>query len=138
MLFRHLAVAVAIGTAIAQRPSNTSICDYYTTALLKNNTAANQKTLLTLVVNTAVIGNCKSSLSSLLLYKKLNSHRHTTKCWHQCRWHPRPGHVQRNCSRSHSLFRRWFRLVQRRRKFRRPDKLPRRRWSSAVDEEYAF
>jgi hypothetical protein len=41
----------------AQRPNGTSICDYYTTALLKDNTAANQKTLLTLVVNTAVIGN---------------------------------------------------------------------------------
>ena len=40
----------AVGTAIAQRPSNTSICDYYTTALLKNNTAANQYSLLTLVV----------------------------------------------------------------------------------------
>ncbi|MCJ1330677.1 hypothetical protein MMC10_007362 [Thelotrema lepadinum] len=54
---------------------NTSICDYYTTgaymappflkaryidiflALLQNNTAANQATVLTLVVNTAVIGN---------------------------------------------------------------------------------
>lgn len=34
-----------------------SICDKYTTALLKQNTAANQQTLLTLVVNTAVIGN---------------------------------------------------------------------------------
>jgi hypothetical protein len=33
------------------------ICDYYTTALLKENTAANQETLLTLVVNTVVIGN---------------------------------------------------------------------------------
>ena len=34
-----------------------SICDYYTTALLKENTAANQYALLTLVVNTAAIGN---------------------------------------------------------------------------------
>lgn len=41
----------------AQRPSNTSVCDYYTTALLMNKTAENQMTLLTLVVNTAVIGN---------------------------------------------------------------------------------
>ena len=30
---------------------------YYTTALLRNNTAANQYTLLTLLVNTVVIGN---------------------------------------------------------------------------------
>ena len=43
--------------AAAQRPQSTSICDYYTTALLKNNTAANQLTLLTLIVNTALIGN---------------------------------------------------------------------------------
>jgi hypothetical protein len=44
-------------TAVAQRPSNVSICDYYTTALLKENNATNQLTLLTLLVNTAVIGN---------------------------------------------------------------------------------
>ncbi|KAI1852571.1 hypothetical protein JX265_003053 [Neoarthrinium moseri] len=49
--------AAAASTASAQRPSNTSICDYYTTALLKENTADNQYTLLTLVVNTVVIGN---------------------------------------------------------------------------------
>jgi len=57
MLFKAGVVAAAVGTAIAARPTNTSICDYYTTALLMNNTAANQMTLLTLVVNTAVIGN---------------------------------------------------------------------------------
>jgi len=51
-----LAGALA-GLAAAQRPANTSICDYYTTALLKNNTAANQYTVLTLLVNTVVIGN---------------------------------------------------------------------------------
>lgn len=51
-----LAVAAA-GTAAAQRPTSTSICDYYTTALLKENNATNQYTLLTLLVNTAVIGN---------------------------------------------------------------------------------
>lgn len=52
-----LAAAVGLGSAVAQRPSNTSICDYYTTALLEENNATNQMTLLTLVVNTAVIGN---------------------------------------------------------------------------------
>ncbi|MCJ1311602.1 hypothetical protein MMC25_005275 [Agyrium rufum] len=41
----------------AQRAGNISICDYYTPLLLKTNTAANQYTLLTLLVNTAVIGN---------------------------------------------------------------------------------
>ncbi|KAH6684662.1 hypothetical protein B0J14DRAFT_498425 [Halenospora varia] len=58
MFFKSLAVVAAItGAAVAQRPSNTSICDYYTTALLKNLTAENEMTLLTLIVNTAVIGN---------------------------------------------------------------------------------
>lgn len=57
MQFKTLALLAAVGTAVAQRPSNTSICDYYTTALLKENNATNQYTLLTLVVNTAVIGN---------------------------------------------------------------------------------
>lgn len=57
MLFTALAVLAATGAAVAQRPSNTSICDYYTTALLMNNTAENQYKLLNLVVNTAVIGN---------------------------------------------------------------------------------
>ncbi|POR32783.1 Uncharacterized protein TPAR_07019 [Tolypocladium paradoxum] len=51
-----LAVAAA-AVANAQRPSDTPICDYYTKALLKENTAKNQATLLTLLVNTVVIGN---------------------------------------------------------------------------------
>lgn len=45
------------GLVAAQRPSDTPICDYYTTALLEENNATNQMTLVTLVVNTAVIGN---------------------------------------------------------------------------------
>lgn len=36
---------------------NMSICDKYTTALLKDNNSTNQYTLLTLLVNTVVIGN---------------------------------------------------------------------------------
>ncbi|KAK5456827.1 hypothetical protein LTS15_004607 [Exophiala xenobiotica] len=47
----------AAGSALAQRPSGTSICDYYTTALLKEDTPANQYALLTVLVNTVVIGN---------------------------------------------------------------------------------
>src|SRR6202035_136716 len=59
--FKQVAIG-ALGTLVvpfvaAQRPTNESICDYYTTVLLKNNTAENQMTILTLVVNTAVIGN---------------------------------------------------------------------------------
>lgn len=72
MQFKSLALATAaVGLAVAQRPNGTSICDYYTTALLKNNTAANQATLLTLIVNTAVIGNCKSYVLSPLLLLRL-------------------------------------------------------------------
>ncbi|KAK5002455.1 hypothetical protein LTR28_011402, partial [Elasticomyces elasticus] len=47
----------AIGSAIAQRPANTSICDYYTTALFGNSNATNEYSLLVALVNTVVIGN---------------------------------------------------------------------------------
>lgn len=59
MLFSRTSLAVlSLATGVlSQRPADTPICDYYTTALLKNNTAENQYTLLTLIVNTAVIGN---------------------------------------------------------------------------------
>lgn len=57
MHFSKLVSLVMVGSAVAQRPSNVSICDYYTTALLKENNATNQYTLLTLLVNTVVIGN---------------------------------------------------------------------------------
>jgi hypothetical protein len=64
MHFSKAATLVAVANTVnAQRPENTSICDYYTTALLKENTADNQATLLTLVVNTVVIGNCMSPCS---------------------------------------------------------------------------
>lgn len=60
MFAKSLVLAAAIaGSVSAQRPSDESICDYYTGALLENNTAENQYTLLTLLVNTVVIGNCK-------------------------------------------------------------------------------
>ncbi|KAH6887018.1 hypothetical protein B0T10DRAFT_443233 [Thelonectria olida] len=58
MRFSNIALAAAaVTSATAQRPSDTPICDYYTTALLKNNTADNQAALLTVLVNTVVIGN---------------------------------------------------------------------------------
>ncbi|KAF9880303.1 hypothetical protein CkaCkLH20_02257 [Colletotrichum karsti] len=58
MHYRSITVALAAVCGVAaQRPADTPICDYYTTALLKNNTAQNQYTLLTLLVNTVVIGN---------------------------------------------------------------------------------
>jgi hypothetical protein len=52
-----LVVALAASPTAAQRPANVSICDYYTNALLMNNTPTAQYTLLTLLVNTALIGN---------------------------------------------------------------------------------
>ncbi len=55
--FFNLLSLHAITSVTAQRPADTSICDYYTTALFTNDSAANQYTLLTLLVNTAVIGN---------------------------------------------------------------------------------
>jgi hypothetical protein len=57
MQLKALVLVAAVGGAVAQRPSDMPICDYYTTALLKRNNATNQYTLLTLLVNTAVIGN---------------------------------------------------------------------------------
>jgi hypothetical protein len=57
MYMKSLALAAAISTAAAQ--NTTSFCDKYTIALFMNNTAENQLMLLTAVVNTAVIGNCK-------------------------------------------------------------------------------
>jgi hypothetical protein len=67
MRFSKVAVAAAAGSLVdaAGRPADMSICDYYTGALLKNVTAANEYTLLTLLVNTVVIGNCKSPSSPI-------------------------------------------------------------------------
>ncbi|KXT10374.1 hypothetical protein AC579_1188 [Pseudocercospora musae] len=50
-------LAAASAAADLESRADPSLCDKYTTALLKDNTAANQETLLTLVVNAAVIGN---------------------------------------------------------------------------------
>lgn len=59
MHFRSWISAVLSASAVLASPArrDMSICDKYTTALLKDNTPANQYTLLTLVVNTVVIGN---------------------------------------------------------------------------------
>ena len=98
MFFKTVAAAavVAAGVAAEGRPSNTSICDYYTTALLMNNTAANQNTLLTLVVNTAVIGNCMFTFPQLRSFLYLTCRRHQAKCRHYGPRYPRQGHVQRH------------------------------------------
>lgn len=52
-LIAGLSAAFAV---VSAQSNNQSICDKYTTALLKENNATNQKTVLTLVVNTALIG----------------------------------------------------------------------------------
>lgn len=44
----------------AERPADVSMCDYYTKTLLgKENTPENQLLLVTLLVNTVILGNCK-------------------------------------------------------------------------------
>ena len=50
-------LVVAGNSSGSGRPSSVSICDYYTKALLKQDNAKNQQLLLTLLVNTVVIGN---------------------------------------------------------------------------------
>lgn len=57
MQIKNLALTAAAVAGASAQATNMSICDKYTTALLKENTAANQYTLLTLLVNTAGIGN---------------------------------------------------------------------------------
>ncbi|CAD6441203.1 9c788a51-f507-4f6e-8599-559a463500c0 [Sclerotinia trifoliorum] len=59
MHFKALAVAALalVGAATAQRPTDTSICDYYTTALFINNTADFQHQLIMRIVNIALVGN---------------------------------------------------------------------------------
>jgi hypothetical protein len=55
-LFNYFSVALLANIA-SSLPNGTSICDYYTPILFGANNASNQLTLLTLVVNTALIGN---------------------------------------------------------------------------------
>jgi hypothetical protein len=57
MHFRTLSFLFFLAPSLAQRPSNISICDYYTPSILGNNTASNQLLLVTIWVNTFVVGN---------------------------------------------------------------------------------
>jgi len=54
---RTSSLLALMGTVCVTAAQNMSVCDKYTTALLKDNNATNQYTLLTLLVNTVVIGN---------------------------------------------------------------------------------
>lgn len=78
MQLKNVMLAAAVTFVDAQRPKDQSICDYYTTALLKTNNATNQATLLTLLVNTVVIGNCKSLLPHFNLpsWALIRAYRH--------------------------------------------------------------
>jgi hypothetical protein len=53
----RLSSIVLMGASSLAAAQDMSLCDKYTTALLKENNATNQYTLLTLLVNTVVIGN---------------------------------------------------------------------------------
>lgn len=57
MKLSDLSVLLLISFVLAQRPSNTTICDYYSSSILGASTAANQKLLMTLLINTVVLGN---------------------------------------------------------------------------------
>ncbi|KAF2154482.1 hypothetical protein K461DRAFT_320591 [Myriangium duriaei CBS 260.36] len=58
MLFSSISLlAVASVVAAAGRPANTTICDFYTTALFKDNNSTNQRGLVAAVVNRAAAGN---------------------------------------------------------------------------------
>lgn len=85
MHYNKLALAAIAATAVnaQDRPKDEPICDFYTKALLEENTAENQATLLTLVVNTVVIGNCMLSLQLILSASRYtDTHRHRAQCRH--------------------------------------------------------
>jgi hypothetical protein len=50
--------------AVAQRPNGTSICDYYSEALFNSTSGKTEYTLITALVNTAVIGNYSAGAKS--------------------------------------------------------------------------
>lgn len=89
MRFSHIIAASMASTAVAQD----SVCDKYTKALFKDNTAKNQATLLTALVNTVVIGNCTFYLSIVGLSIQLANHysRHHAQRWYQGSRYPCQG-----------------------------------------------
>jgi hypothetical protein len=62
---------LSFGSLVAAQAAQ-SYCDKYTTALFKTNNATNQKTLLTLVVNTALIGNYSATVNNMVVPGILN------------------------------------------------------------------
>lgn len=63
------AAALASVAAVSAQSSNTSVCDKYSMALLNSTQGAAQKTLLTLVVNSALIGNYSNATSATATVK---------------------------------------------------------------------
>ena len=57
MRLRTPAFLTLLTSSLALRPSNISICDFYTPSILGQNTASNQLLLVTIWVNTFVLGN---------------------------------------------------------------------------------
>lgn len=57
MLVESLVLVAALSVVNAQRPENVSICDYYTSNVLGENTAENQQTLMQLITHTFILGN---------------------------------------------------------------------------------
>ena len=57
LLLAHLALLATFSPTLAQRPSNMSICEFYTGSILGENTASNQLLLITIWINTFVLGN---------------------------------------------------------------------------------
>ncbi len=58
------AAALAGVAAVSAQSNNQSICDKYSTALLNSTGATEQRTLLTLLVNSAVIGNYSNATAA--------------------------------------------------------------------------
>jgi len=56
-MYKRVSLLAVIASVAAQRPSDISICDYYTNALLGSTSPADEYAVLTILVNTAVIGN---------------------------------------------------------------------------------
>jgi hypothetical protein len=57
MIRNFIQLLAIVGSAFAQRPSTTPICDYYSKSILGTNTASSQSLLITLLINTVVLGN---------------------------------------------------------------------------------
>ncbi len=61
MFLKALTLLAAIGTVVAQHLNGTTLCDYYTPAVLgEENSAASQQKLMTIITNTFILGNYTS------------------------------------------------------------------------------